>query len=64
MPEDFVVPPGYEVPDEIFYWEFVRDAVAATGSAILLTGPPGRGKSTYLARKAKTLCALKFKWAW
>ncbi|OEZ62099.1 ATP-binding protein [Duganella sp. HH105] len=49
LPEDFVVPQGYEVPDEMFHQEFVRDAVAATGKTIVLTGPPGRGKSTYLS---------------
>lgn len=49
LPEDFVVPLGYEVPDETFDQEFVRDAVAAAGKTIVLTGPPGRGKSTYLS---------------
>ncbi|MBR7745154.1 NACHT domain-containing protein [Undibacterium baiyunense] len=49
LPEDFVVPLGYEVPDETFHREFVRDAVAAAGKVIVLTGPPGRGKSTYLS---------------
>lgn len=49
LPEDFVVPLGYEVPDELFHQEFVQDAVAAVGKAIVLTGPPGRGKSTYLS---------------
>ena len=55
LPEDFVVPLGYEVPDETFHREFVRDAVGATGSAIVLTGPPGRGKSTYLSALCDTL---------
>lgn len=55
LPEDFVVPPGYEVPDETFHREFVRDAVGATGRAIVLTGPPGRGKSTYLSALCDTL---------
>ncbi|MDY7068379.1 hypothetical protein PsexTeo8_48850 [Pseudomonas extremaustralis] len=55
LPEDFVVPPCYEVPDETFHLEFVRDAVGATGSAIVLTGPPGRGKSTYLSALCETL---------
>lgn len=55
LPEDFVVPPGYEVPDETFHRGFVRDAVGATGSAIVLTGPPGRGKSTYLSALCDTL---------
>src|SRR5471032_1246275 len=49
LPEDFVVPLGYEVPDETFHQEFIRDTVAAVGNAIVLTGPPGRGKSTYLS---------------
>jgi hypothetical protein len=55
LPEDFVVPIGYEVPDETFHREFVRDAIAATGQAIVLTGPPGRGKSTYLSALCDTL---------
>jgi hypothetical protein len=49
LPEDFVVPVGYEVPDATFHREFLRDAIAAAGKAIVLTGPPGRGKSTYLS---------------
>jgi hypothetical protein len=49
LPEDFVVPLGYEVPDETFHQEFLRDSIAAVGKAIVLTGPPGRGKSTYLS---------------
>lgn len=49
LPEDFVVPLGYEVPDEMFHREFVRDTVAGAEQAIVLTGPPGRGKSTYLS---------------
>jgi hypothetical protein len=49
LPEDFVVPVGYEVPDEVFHREFVRDAVDSAESVIVLTGPPGRGKSTYLS---------------
>lgn len=55
LPEDFVVPVGYEVPDETFHREFVRDTVGAVESAIVLTGPPGRGKSTYLSALCETL---------
>ncbi|MFL9930233.1 hypothetical protein P0D88_13420 [Paraburkholderia sp. RL18-103-BIB-C] len=58
LPEDFVVPLGYEVPDETFHREFVQDAMAATGAAIVLTGPPGRGKSTYLSALCDTLAEL------
>lgn len=49
LPEDFVVPLGYEVPDETFHLEFIQDTVTGVGQAIVLTGPPGRGKSTYLS---------------
>lgn len=55
LPEDFVVPKGYEVPDATFHMEFVRDTLAAAGKAIVLTGPPGRGKSTYLSALCDTL---------
>ncbi len=55
LPEDFVVPKGYEVPDATFHQEFVRDAICAVGKAIVLTGPPGRGKSTYLSALCDTL---------
>ncbi len=58
LPEDFVVPVGYEVPDETFHQEFVRDTVAGAGQAIVLTGPPGRGKSTYLSALCDKLAEL------
>lgn len=49
LPEDFVVPLGYEVPDEAFHREFVHDTIVGTEQVIVLKGPPGRGKSTYLS---------------
>lgn len=55
LPEDFIVPPGYEVPDETFHREFTRDTITSTGKAIVLTGPPGRGKSTYLSALCEVL---------
>lgn len=58
LPEDFVVPLGYEVPDETFHQEFVRDTIAGAGQAIVLTGPPGRGKSTYLSALCDKLAEL------
>ncbi|GJB04945.1 AAA family ATPase [Aeromonas caviae] len=55
LPEDFVVPLGYEVPDETFHLEFAQATVADVGQAIVLTGPPGRGKSTYLSALCEEL---------
>lgn len=37
LPEDFVVPLGYEVPDETFHLEFAQATVADVGQAIVLT---------------------------
>jgi hypothetical protein len=55
LPEDFAVPKGYEVPDADFHDAFVEDTLRSTGKAIVLTGPPGRGKSTYLSALCDTL---------
>lgn len=55
LPEDFVIPKGYEVPDETFHQKLVKDTVDASGKTIVLTGPPGRGKSTYLSALCETL---------
>lgn len=55
LPEDFAVPRGYEVPDLGFHQGFVDDVLAAAGKALVLTGPPGRGKSTYLSALCDTL---------
>lgn len=55
LPEDFVVPKGYEIPDQTFHEDFVRDAIGAAGEVIVLTGPLGRGKNTYLSALCDTL---------
>lgn len=49
LPEDFIVPEGYEVPDETFHQNFVEETKRSVGKAVVLSGPPGRGKSTYLS---------------
>lgn len=55
LPEDFIVPKGCEVPDETFHQKFIQDTISSSGKAIVLTGPPGRGKSTYLSALCDTL---------
>jgi len=55
LPEDFAVPKGYEVPDAHFHAAFIEDVLHSIGKAIVLTGPPGRGKSTYLSALCDTL---------
>lgn len=53
--EDFEVPAGYEVPDAAFHANFLKDAIASKGKPLVLKGPPGRGKSTYLSALGKNL---------
>lgn len=58
LPEDFAVPLGYEVPDQTFHSDFVRDTITGAGQALVLTGPPGRGKSTYLSALCDALADM------
>lgn len=58
LPEDFVIPDGYKVPDAAFHAQFIDQIRSITNRPIVLTGPPGRGKSTYLSRVCETLGKL------
>lgn len=49
IPEDFVVPERYCVPDTEFHDELKAAIAGSAGEIIVVTGPPGRGKSTYLS---------------
>lgn len=55
LPENFVIPPGYRVPDSAFHLGFLASIEAAPRQPIVLTGPPGRGKSTYLSKVCELL---------
>lgn len=49
IPEDFAIPDDYVVPDTEFHNELKAAIAKSDGEAIVITGPPGRGKSTYLS---------------
>lgn len=58
LPEDFVIPTGYKVPDTGFHAHFVSELRSFPNRPVVLTGPPGRGKSTYLSAVCETLGKL------
>lgn len=55
LPEDFVIPQGYRVPDTEFHTRFMTVLQSAPKQPVVLTGPPGRGKSTYLSKVCELL---------
>ena len=54
LPQGFLVPPAYSVPDEDFDREFLKEITGSEGLTVLW-GPPGRGKSTYLSHCVKRI---------
>ncbi len=48
LPQGFLVPPTYSVPDKDFDKKFLEEITGSEGLTVLW-GPPGRGKSTYLS---------------
>jgi len=48
LPQNFLVPSSYEVPDAAFDQMFLARVTGGDGVTVLW-GPPGRGKSTYLS---------------
>ncbi|MCY3791817.1 MAG: ATP-binding protein, partial [Gemmatimonadetes bacterium] len=64
LPQDFIVPHSYRVPDETFHQDFLEKIATSDGVSVLW-GPPGRGKSTYLShcveqlRKRKDLVCIR-----
>lgn len=58
LPENFVIPPDYRVPDENFFGSFLAAIEAAPRQPLVLTGPPGRGKSTFLSQVCERLQGL------
>ena len=54
LPQGFLVPPAYSVPDEDFDREFLEGITGSEGLTVLW-GPPGRGKSTYLSHCVESI---------
>ena len=54
IPQDFVLPPTYSVPDADFDRAFLAEITSSSGLTVLW-GPPGRGKSTYLSHCVASL---------
>ena len=48
IPQDFLVPPAYRIPNKDFDRDFLQEITGSDGLTVLW-GPPGRGKSTYLS---------------
>ncbi|HDR8974580.1 ATP-binding protein [Burkholderia vietnamiensis] len=55
LPENFAIPPGYRVPDNAFYLSFIAAIESTPKQPMVLTGPPGRGKSTFLSKVCELL---------
>ena len=54
IPQDFLLPPTYSVPDADFDRAFLAEITSSSGPTVLW-GPPGRGKSTYLSHCVASL---------
>ncbi len=55
IPQDFTVPPSYQVPSGAFHNEFMARIATELRQVSVLWGSPGRGKSTYLSFLVKAL---------
>jgi hypothetical protein len=49
IPQDFLIPDNYSVPDEGFHNTVLQTVIDISKKILVISGPPGRGKSTYLS---------------
>lgn len=59
IPEIFVVPDGYCLPNSDFHDDLFKNISSSSGEIITLTGKPGSGKSTYLSFLCQALEELE-----
>jgi len=49
LPQSFRIPEDYVLPSDKFHNKLLSDVVKLKKNILVVTGPPGRGKSTYLS---------------
>jgi len=49
IPQDFLIPSDYIPPDQDFHTNFLSQILNKCKNEYVVTGPPGRGKSTYIS---------------
>lgn len=49
LPEEFAVPRDFVIPDDQFHRSLLRALKTTVSGCVVLTGPPGIGKSTYIS---------------
>lgn len=49
IPQSFIIPEHYVLPDEDFHQYFLQKIIQLESNIHVLTGSPGKGKSTYLS---------------
>ena len=54
LPQNFLVPQNYVIPDDDFHHSFMEE-ISRTKGVTVLWGSPGKGKSTYLSHCVQTL---------
>ncbi|KVX03218.1 NACHT domain-containing protein [Shewanella frigidimarina] len=49
IPQSFIIPEHYVLPDQDFHQFFIQEVLEKKSNIQVLTGEPGKGKSTYLS---------------
>lgn len=49
IPQSFIIPEHYVLPDQEFHQLFLQEVLAKKSKIQVITGSPGKGKSTYLS---------------
>ena len=55
LPEEFVVPPDFVIPDDRFHEQLISLLRTMASGCKVVTGPPGIGKSTYISNLYREL---------